>query len=754
MKKNLFSILMLSMLLLGLGWVNVSCSESNTDNQENVDDGGEKPGENPEDPEKPGKPDEPITGQPEVGSNPTLQYNVPTPIDCKAGLAEGNAAGVKIEVKSVLDNNFVFEITPGSAVQSYKLDVFPLAHLYNSLYEAGFKNSGKTSLTTEESAALIEQMLFNQTGSGGYLFSPDQHEDFAKKTFSWNDTEYCMVPVLPGAEYVIVAAACYDKDGYEPTGEMQVCYVVTTESPMVGTPEVELDILTTFNGWKVSYKANKDCKYVSFFVSNRSELDPYEALYGEALCIDYMRHSMIGGPTNVADFIAVYGEDPYTQLGGLANIDPNFEFEAWAVAMDENMRAVDVMVKEVFTIKEKPTGNEPAGAKLTVHPEYVGARSFMYTWEFDKHAYAGVFRYLTLAEYESEWKNMTAEELAAKAEFVYNDQANFEGQNNHNFSMDPETYEVDGEGQISSSCSAKADLVPGETYVLAYTARNGFYEYLPVQFTDPFTLDALTTDSPTACKSDCVMDFHAEGRTSLAFNFEYTVETTAVIHFQVLAPYCYEAGFDRPTPDADRSTMLGYLLNLGGDANHFAAGYKDDVAQTTLSGFDEATEYTVAWCVEDWDGVVGEVHLATARTAGSTTTGNPEVTLTAAFDEDGKPYVDFKMNTDVQEMLTVILGYSAPDDLHLMDLYQGRFTADYYEDLWFDYVSTYGIKRSSDHSTLDETSDPFTQMLMVAAAVGWGYDPDGNVVYTDLQYVVYDNSTGTPVFKKIEDYLK
>ena len=105
-------------------------------------------------------------------------------------------------------------------------------------------------------------------------------------------------------------------------------------------------------------------------------------------------------------------------------------------------------------------------------------------------------------------------------------------------------------------------------------------------------------------------------------------------------------------------------------------------------------------------------------------------------------------------MLTVILGYSAPDDLHLMDLYQGRFTADYYEDLWFDYVSTYVIKRSGDHSTLDETSDPFTQMLMVAAAVGWGYDPDGNVVYTDLQYVVYDNSTGTPVFKKIEDYLK
>ncbi len=34
------------------------------------------------------------------------------------------------------EHNFVFECTPGSKVQSYRLDVYPLCRMYNYLFES------------------------------------------------------------------------------------------------------------------------------------------------------------------------------------------------------------------------------------------------------------------------------------------------------------------------------------------------------------------------------------------------------------------------------------------------------------------------------------------------------------------------------------------------------------------------------------------------------------------------------------------
>ena len=55
------------------------------------------------------------------------------PIECGNLFAEGSEVGVTIEVTKVEDMNFVFELRPGPLVQSFKMDVYPLAQLYNNL---------------------------------------------------------------------------------------------------------------------------------------------------------------------------------------------------------------------------------------------------------------------------------------------------------------------------------------------------------------------------------------------------------------------------------------------------------------------------------------------------------------------------------------------------------------------------------------------------------------------------------------------
>ena len=69
-----------------------------------------------------------------VNPDPSLPPN-PTPIKWGENEVDGGERGVGIKVTSNTEHNFVFECTPGSKVQSYRLDVYPLCRMYNYLFE-------------------------------------------------------------------------------------------------------------------------------------------------------------------------------------------------------------------------------------------------------------------------------------------------------------------------------------------------------------------------------------------------------------------------------------------------------------------------------------------------------------------------------------------------------------------------------------------------------------------------------------------
>ena len=105
MKKKLFSLLLMLGFILVVTPMVFSCSDS------------DEPGVEPDVP---------------VNPDPSLPPN-PTPIRWVENEVDGGERGVGIKVTSNTEHNFVFECTPGSKVQSYRLDVYPLCRMYNCL---------------------------------------------------------------------------------------------------------------------------------------------------------------------------------------------------------------------------------------------------------------------------------------------------------------------------------------------------------------------------------------------------------------------------------------------------------------------------------------------------------------------------------------------------------------------------------------------------------------------------------------------
>lgn len=733
MKKKLFNLIALFAMMLAVGSMAVSCTGN-----DGVDNGDG------------GKDDNQI----EQGVNPTEKYDVPTPIAVKSMKAEATSPnGVTIEVTGVSANTFVMDLTPGSGIQSYRLDCYPLAHLYNSLFEQ-MKTNGKTELTEEEVNGYIRDMIFNGTGSGGYTISPDMHEDYAKKTLDWGNSAYSQFAVVPGAEYVIITIGCFDQNGSE-AAEMTLCYVATPEEAMVGNPDITIDTFSTYAGWRVTYVDNEDCHYISNWETDKSDFMPYIEAYGEAIFIDWLRHTYQSGPQNVAAWEANYGTDYYVERTGFNGVDPTHEFMACAVAMDVNGTAAKQYRSAVFTLKEKPETDD-AEARLTINQDMVGSQSFEFTWYLDKASYAGVFQILTEAEYESSWKNMTDEELAAMGATVY---ANGLGMNNYNYMWDEELGEPVGDSYEGSS--VMSGCRPGETYILAYTARNAVGDYMPVKFTEPVTMKNLTLDTPEASKADCVGTLTAEGRNLINVNFSYTLENTAVIHWQIIEPF-NETNTDYPSPEQydDRDFMLNFLLETGSlgnfnspggmICNHFQA-YENDSMKTGLAGMESGKKHVVAYVAEDWDGVVGEVQFAECTTEGTTTGGNPVITITPTEASDGSPSVEIRMNSDVKEMYLTVQGLDNAD-LYLEDLYEGKRTQQFYLNRWNDYVSQYGLKFESSAKP-EMMKQYFNDIFMVVLATGFGYDANGAEVWAEMQYLIYDATGAEPVFRTIDYYV-
>ena len=697
--------------------------------------------EGPEDPDNP-TPENPTPEDP-TPEDPTPDTPVQTPVDIYPGVPTPIVAyqdkviatkeGVSVEVTKIENRNFVFNLRPGESVQSYRLDVYPLAHLYNSLYER-MLSEGKSSLDARSVDTYIRDLLFNSTGSGGFTFDPVTHSDYADKEFDWMSTSYAQARVVPDAEYIIIAIACYDKEGTE-DGEMSLCYVKTTSSPLIGDPHVNVNVAVNYTAMDITYEPNSHCKYLYQWCSNESDLMPYINTYGEKLYIDFMRHSVIGDPISASDPDACHF---YIDFGQSASAD--VPIMATAIALDENYTPAATMDYKVFQLLEKPVV-EPAEVNIKVVEGRVGASYAWLELKTEANAPYMFYKFLTPEQAEHYKTKATEDELKAFALTLNNDGY---GLKNANYSYDDTTKQY---GQ-SFTTQEVYYLTPNTEYVVAYVGRNRVQELGEVKFTEVFKTKALTTDSPSACQSDCVINLVAAGRTAVTFNVEYSLEKHAGVRFQYIEPVL--EGSTQPSADASRETFLSFLgFGMAADAqgqyaNNWAAEFagKDSF---TLAGFDPGVKIKCAYMSEDWNGVVGELKFAEV-TLPSIAEGDDVVSNVSGNYNPltGTVTFTFTANDQTARMLYLVGDVNLENDA-LKIKYLGNedfYTAEEMIKRWRTYCSAQGLSTNNIHTTIEEPAGK----TMVALCIP--YSQSG--VRGELAYAIWD---GTELkFKTLSDY--
>lgn len=750
MVKNLLKMFICALLI---GSVAVACGENgNTDDNgnnqeqpENPGEGGENPGEGGENPgeggENPGEggenPGEGGENPGEGGENPEqpveqtpvdIYPNIPTKVVCYENKVVASSEGVSLEVTQITNNNFVFVARPGEFVQSYRLDVFPLCRLYNALFEQ-MRTEGKSEASARDIDTWIRDFVFNSTGAGAYTFDPESHPDYAAKEFDWMNTTYAQAHVVPDAEYAIVAVACYDKAGTD-DGEMSICYVKTTAEPLVGNPQVEIDVQVNYRAMQITHIPNADCKYVYHWCSNEDDLMPYINTYGEKLYIDFMRHT-------IGDAIAAADADNlwyYRDFGQSASSE--VPIMATAIALDANQTPAKHFNSKVFTLLPIPE-TPVASGEIKVVEDKLGASYFWYEYTMAENTPYMFWKPLTRQQAEYYQTQASETELAALALSL-----NEEGWGlvNKNYSYDEQTGKY---GKIYTG----RDIwyaSPNTEYVICYTARNRVQELSPVRFSKPFSTKPLTTDRPSECASDAVMTVTAKGRTSATVSFTYDFEKHAGVRFQYIEPVLDGAG--QPDASASRETFISYLgFGMAGDAQGLTVNnwHADNSGHDsfTMAGLMPGTKYRFVYMCEDWNGVVGEVKFAEATTEAIVGGNNPVASIDATV-EDGVATFTFTANSETESMQYMVGSVDTDNDvLGIKRLgNENYYTAEEMLVKWRTACINLGMPTYNLSTTLNHAANE----TLVALCLPFG----AGGVRGELAYKIWDGTA----FKTLSDY--
>lgn len=732
MIKKFLTVMLCALLTVSVA---VSCGENAP-----VDDDNQQ--EQPENPDPEPEPEPDPTPEPEPEPDPTpddpvvqtpvdIYPGIPTPIVAYKDKVVASKDGVSVEVTKIENQNIVFNLVPGESVQSYRLDVYPLAHLYNSLYER-MKSEGRNTLEARDVDTYIRDIIFNATGSGGFTFDPVTHQDYANKEFDWMNTSYSQARIVPDAEYIIIVIACYDKEGTD-DGEMSLCYVKTTANPLIGDPRVNVNVKTNYTAMDITYEPNSDCKYLYQWCSNESDLMPYINTYGEKLYIDFMRHTVIGDPISASDTDSTHF---YIDFGQDASSD--VPLMATAIALDENFTPAKTMDSKVFTLKEKPTV-EAAQCKIEIIENRVGAS---YSWiklTTEPNAPFMFYKFLTPEQAAYYQTKATAEELKGFAVTLNNDGYGFK---NEAYSYNEFTQQYGG----SFSAEEVHYLNPNTEYVIAYVGRNRVQELGDVQFTPVFKTKALVTDNPAACKSTAELTLEANGRTAVKINVKYDIANHAGIRFQYVEPVI--DGSVQPSVDASRETYISFLgFGMPGDAeglvsNNWAAD-KGGFDTFTLPGFSPGTKIKYAYMCEDWDGVVGELKFAEVTLPGVAAGDDVTASITGKHNPaTGTVTFTYTANDQTARML-YLAGDVEMDNDALGIKYLGNenyYTAEEMLKKWTTYCGAQGLTTDNIVTTLEQPAN----RVVIALCLAYSQ----NNVRSSVAYCIWDGTA----FKTLKDY--
>ena len=666
------------------------------------------------------------------------------PLEAGNLLAEGSDVGVTIEVTKVEDNNFVFELRPGAMVQSFKIDVYPLAQMYNNLLND--KNSG--ALASAESWAVnerIREYLFNESGSGGYSFSIDDFEsaeDFLQIEFDWMNTAYASASAIaiPDCEYLIAVVASTDKTISSSNQEdITLCYVHTTSQPLIGDPQCEIEVNAGYRVFGVQHHLNADAAGVYFFGWLTEEIDDYIDTFDETMFRDFVR-TRVTSPSVADD--PNNPESLYYSVNYGDEADASILSTTVAVAVDANLTPQKDFTRVDFHLKEMPDEEKQpvADLEITVVPERIAAAYFEFDVEFAKECQTVFYRCVSKEEADS-YKAMSDRDKRTLARTL-RDEAY--GWHNPNFAWDANNDVATGAG-ATCRLDMFGGLFPGETYEIVYVGRNGFGTLTELKFSEPFTLDQRNTSSPDASKvKDFTLTLDNPGRTQFRGTVTYDPSTVSMVYIQYMTAQ-NNPGLDENsswkewidfiftpsssgTGSAESSSMLVNLWPTQANGRDWL----------TWTGMEPATEYTVFACAEDFDGNISPMFFDKIVTNEIQVGPDPTIVMDLV-PANSYPYdwtVTYTIDHDVEYFLYCYTKSAADLSAHMPGLNQGHLNniknSGFSYEEWYNGIYEWvaggfennggGMRTESDTSQDWEGNE-----VVIAACIAVGRDDNGPV---------------------------
>lgn len=613
------------------------------------------------------------------------------PLEVGNLIAEGSDVGVTIEVTKVEHQNFVFELRPGAQIQSFRFDVFPLSQLYNSLLNDGLV--GRDAVDINEQ---IRSYIFAEDGSGGFQISVKDfasEEDFLQIEYDWMNTAYAAATAIaiPDCDYVIAVVACTGDDCSSSTQEeLTLCYVHTTSEPLIGDPQVDIEVNTGFKSFTVSHIPNADAAGVYFFGWLTHEIDAYIDVFGNRLFRDFMR-TRVSSPSDAADpdmlsYNVNYGEAA----------DPKIQSTTCAVAVDANLTPSQNFSRVDFHLKEVPVEQPTAMVTVDIIDERVASAYFEFDINFTEDCHTFFMQIVSEAEKE-ELENASEQVRKAKAQELQT-----EGWGQHN-----PTRVYDAENNASCQSAVHRDafwggMQPGETYYMCFIGRNKYMTLSDIFFSEPIYLDARNLESAADCKvKDLKLEVTDVKRTSYKINITYDPSTVSMVYCSYFFPGA--EGFGLSTEDTWKE-WAEYIFtpSESGTGTMEYANLNVNAWATQPGGYDywgvtgmlPGTEYTVFVCAEDFDGNISEMQFVTVTTTKPEAGPNPTMEMTLTKSENtsmGEWTVTYRMVKDVKEFYYCLVEVDALKPyLTEFNKYKYENIASYYSyEEWYNAIYTY-----------------------------------------------------------------
>ena len=577
---------------------------------------------------------------------------------------EADNDGVSISVKTLEAGNVVFECRPGANVCSYYVDVIPLSLLYNTLI-----NEKKVDAPRLEVEDVIVQLLTATSSTNGVVFSEANLEDYYSHSFDWMNSTYNNGNILSDCDYVICVVPCFDEEGMEPAN-VNLCWFKTPARELVGNPRVDIDYTVTYRSFSVVHEPNDDCKYICYWSYYTEQIDEYADILGDRMLRDFVRTaSPAYDVANISD--RGYNVD-FEQ-----SADASISQTAIAVALDINGSPADYVARRDFKLVAIP---ESPKAEYTILPHRSAASTFWYEVRFEASCRYCQLRWLTKAEAE-EIMACTDEQKSAYVRELVSSTGGW-GVSNPNFRFDATTNTPTGEGASVIEQQIVA-YHPAAEYVIVSAGVNYFGEPTELKFSDPIVMKERDIENPQNClltDADFDVTLDNASRNGFRYNVNFNnPENIALVYFQYVSPVEVDENVMQETPfmyppadtyNASHEEWMTYFFESYREApdgtrslnvNTWSTEPEDELdtpqrKSFTHFGYDTGTEYIVAYCAEDMNGVISDVRFATVSTLEAIPGPNPEAEISARL-TDGEWIFTFTSNDDCAKMLYMTTSY-------------------------------------------------------------------------------------------------